>query len=339
MLRRSSGDVQTARPGSNFIVSSPFLKMAVRLASLALIGWLALPAAGLIYAETAAFFDICRGGTPEELAEAVARGADVNAVDGHGRTPLVVTAGDSPSESAADKARLLAKAEVLLKAGADPDGTDEEGASALHFAAAGGDAALTRALLAAGADPNRKEHDGHAPIHYAVTGDDEILLKMLLEAGAEVNAENADGFTALMYVCLEDEEDRPEGWREARLRLLLDHGASVRPSGGREDESWPLVMACQSDAGPETVRLLLAAGAPVNQPDGYGFTPLIAAAIHSSRPEVIEILLNGGARAGFRSEKGFTALKSVSFNETPAAGRIKELLEAAVAAEKAADGD
>ena len=108
-----------------------------RLQILALVLWLALMSVGPIYAELAGMNQpgadglsgLCRTGAVEEVAAAIAAGADVNAVDDRGRTPLMVVSGELVEMAAG-------KAELLLKAGADPGLTDPLGLTALDHALA-----------------------------------------------------------------------------------------------------------------------------------------------------------------------------------------------------------
>jgi ankyrin repeat protein len=67
--------------------------------------------------------------------------------------------------------RSVPIARLLLDAGADPNGRGDGGFTALHTAAANGDAALVHLLLDRGADPTAAAGDGKRPADFA-TGDD-----------------------------------------------------------------------------------------------------------------------------------------------------------------------
>jgi len=68
-----------------------------------------------------------------------------------------------------------------------------------------------------------------------------------------------------------------------------------------------LTRAAQ-DGNAATVRILLAAGAHVDDRDGAGWTPLFNAALKVDL-EIVEALLSGGADVNARSSNGWTALK------------------------------
>lgn len=91
--------------------------------------------------------------TADEARKLIAAGADVNAKNEHGTTPLHCAA----SREHADVARLL------LEAGAEVNAQAKYGWTPLHFAAMNGRIETARVLIAAGADPSIRNNIGYTP--------------------------------------------------------------------------------------------------------------------------------------------------------------------------------
>ena len=173
---------------------------------------------------------------------------------------------------------LVACAETLLRAGADPDAAWEDDAydrmTALHGAAGlAHEPRLTALLLTAGADPD----DGRS-LRVAAGAQDPACLELLLDAGALVQ-----GAMALAHAA--------QRGRLRTARVLLDRGP--REWGERENA---LQWAVRSEASAEMVRLLVEHGADLEASfDGTGRTPY-GVAVRSGRPDLAELLASLGAR-------------------------------------------
>ena len=225
---------------------------------------------------------------------------------------------------------LVACAEVLLGAGADPDAAweDEDAGygrmTALHGAAGlAHEPRLTALLLAAHADPD----DGRS-LRAAAGGEDPACLELLLDAGARV-----EGAMALAQAA------QRGSLRTARI--LLERGPDEW--GERENA---LQWAVHPEASAEMVRLLVEHGADLEASfDGTGRTPY-GVAVRSGRPDLSELLAELGARR--RAEPldellgaclagdGAGARRVAA--EHPDAARLLRTAEAGVLGRWAADG-
>jgi ankyrin repeat protein len=134
----------------------------------------------------------------------------------------------------------------LLAHGADVNGEDQHGRTALLFAALGDHEDAARLLLDNGADPNIG-----TPLMVAAIKRDTDLVRALVEAGADVDARAPrDGYTALMYSArLGDVET---------VNLLLASGADLNAKN-KHGESALRVATDKGHA--DVVQLLNQAGA------------------------------------------------------------------------------
>lgn len=128
-----------------------------------------------------------RGETAAAVNLLIARGADINARDGDGATPLHMAVCSHKDDITA----------ALLRGGADPDIPTLSGHTPLHTAAHFRDTGIGAMLIRAGADVNAAARDGETPLHAATSGGDADMARLLIEAGADVHARNRHGKTPL----------------------------------------------------------------------------------------------------------------------------------------------
>jgi len=123
------------------------------------------------------------------------------------------------------------------------------------------------------------------------------LLKEMVRDRAVVNARSNDGFTALHFAGF---FGQPES-----ARLLIDAGAAVAAVAANPMQVMPLHSAA-SARNLETVRLLLAHGAPPNARQHGGWAPIHAAAQNGDRA-MVEVLLKHGADPKLANDEGKTS--------------------------------
>jgi len=302
----------------------------------------ALFAAGTGAAADSTLADLIQNGERAAALEAINGGADVNAVQGDGTTPLHWAVYKVDPELVT----------ALIKRGAHTKVTNKYGSSPLAEAVKLANAKLVTLLLDAGADPESPNADGQTALLIAARVGALDVAKLLVAHGANVNTEEAwRGQTALMWAA--------DGNYPELVQFLIDKGANVhtravtndwraqitsepraqyRPTGGLT----PLLYAVRSGCS-RCVRSMLAAGADVNQPNPDGVTPLIVA-IDNFHYDTARLLLESGANPHVSDWWGRTALYAAvdmaSYNqrgaqrsqtsETSAHDVVRLLLEAKV---------
>lgn len=251
--------------------------------------------------------DAAKNGDREALRTLVQKKADVNLTDGDGTTALHWAAYRDDVESA----------DVLLRSGAKVNAANDLGATPLWLAAQNGSAAMVRRLLQAGANPNAALLAGETPLMAASRAGSADIVEELAAKGAAVNARAKRGQTALMWAVAQK--------HPAVVKALLAHGADLRAKA----EAWSQVMAVPphglleynrsiphgadtplmfaARAGDlDSAKLLVAAGADVNDADAWGISATVLAA-HSGFADLVEFLLDKGADPNAMAA-GFSAL-------------------------------
>jgi len=271
-----------------------------------------------------------------------ARGADVNAAQGDGTTPLHWAVYKVDHELVAE----------LLESGARPDVTNKYGSSPLAEAAKLGDLALVRQLLDAGANVESPNADGQTALMLAARIGSLDVAKLLVQRGADVNAKEAwRDQTALIWAV---DNNFPE-----LTQFLIDEGADVNARASANDWDSQITAEPRAQYRPvggltvllyaarsgctRCVRSLLAAGADIDKPTPEGMTPLMLA-IDNQSYDTARLLLDEGANPHVWDWYGRTALyiatdmssfrgrvsHPTSSSETSATDVVRLLLEAGV---------
>jgi N-acyl-D-amino-acid deacylase len=200
------------------------------------------------------------------------RGANVNARASSGRTPLMVAA------SCPASVRVV---KLLLEKGADAR-YGHNGYTVLMAAAEGGDAAVVRLLLAKGANVKTANRAGWTALHAAALQGNATITEELLKRGADVNArETFQGRTPLVWAAASGRGDV--------VSLLLDHGADANVHESFNGAT-PLIWAAASDHdAADVVQSLFKSHADPHAKDKHGDTALVWAG-RAAWPRVVESL-------------------------------------------------
>ncbi len=123
------------------------------------------------------------------LDRALAEGADPNAMDADGYTPLIFAVCNNNTDCVAK----------LIEAGAHPDCYTDKGRTPLNSAASSGYTETIRVLLAGGAQVDFVPPYGYAsltPLHYAIDFGHARAIRALLAAGADANRRTESEFAS-----------------------------------------------------------------------------------------------------------------------------------------------
>jgi ankyrin repeat protein len=242
----------------------------------------------------------------EAALELIEAGADVNAAEPDGTTPLhwaaykldvplverLIAAGASADTQNRFGATPLAEAvkaanaplvTMLLDAGADPNARNDDDQTALMLAARTGSVEIAQALLAHGADVNAHElWREQTAVMWAVDGGFVDLARVLIDNGADVTARAATN-----------------DWGS---QITSEPRAQYRPTGGLTVLNYAARSGCV-----ECIEAVVAAGEPIDRPTPDGVTSLMLA-IDNLEFDAAARLLDLGANPHYQDWWGRTAL-------------------------------
>ena len=277
---------------------------------------------------TDAFIKAVELGNAQIVKDLIAVGADVEAQNKYGYTPL----------SVASKKGQMEIVQILLDAGADITAQNKNGTCALSEASQNGQVRTVKMLLLKGVSDSQKDaaleaaassdtygckeiveilvkagasaKDSNAlfKMNKGYNSDEKIVEQLLLTAKADPNAKTEGGKTVLM--------DAAGAWgaNPEILKKLLDAGADVN---AKDDEgNTALIYTIKRYLNPKNVKVLLEAGANPNVTDNEGNTPLFlvmkANCAEYEKTESIRALIEKGATPDIANNDGITPLMSAS---------------------------
>jgi ankyrin repeat protein len=211
----------------------------------------------------------------------VRAGAKVNAANDLGTTPLFMACAQGNA----------AIADRLLAAGAQANTAIPSGETALMVATRAGSAGTVKALLAHGADVNAAEPShGQTVLMWAVANRQPEIVRMLLGRGADLNARTQ---TRRMILNMGGNRSAGNATKDTPLAEIEVGGSTALLFAAREGDV-------------ESAKLLIAAGANINDTAPDGTSALVMAA-HSGNGPVAVLLMDKGADPN-AAGTGYTAL-------------------------------
>lgn len=210
-----------------------------------------------------ALFNAVRGIGPGTVNDALQHGANIEARDNNGQTPLI-----NAAASAAWNDKAVEIVRLLLENHAQIEAKDNGGFTPLIYGAQSGKVDIVRLLLENHANIEAKDNNGETPLFWAAYKGDTEVVKVLLEHHANTEAKGGlFGMTPLIEAATEKNVEV--------IRLLLENQANIEA----KDNSGmtPLIWA-SADGNAEVVKLLLKSQANIEAKDTAGRTALDIAA-------------------------------------------------------------
>lgn len=215
------------------------------------------------------------------------KGADIEAKDDIGNTPLITAANVGNTDVT----------ELLLKRGANIEASNFMGQTPLIMAASSGQTEVLRLLLDKGADIEARDYTKATALLAAAAKGRAEAVRLLLERNANLAARDILGENALIGAARSDNCELVE--------FLLAKGFPIEE---RNNDGATALFVAAAEEKTDSVRTLLLHGANLESRDNLGDTPLIAASSHAKSPDTVKLLLDSGADISAENNKGETAI-------------------------------
>jgi ankyrin repeat protein len=243
---------------------------------------------------TAVLLETALDAGAEDVRRMIEAGAEVNARDGDGETPLTRAVMSNPD---------IQVVSLLIGAGADVNAKATTGFTPLRLAIINDNPEAASLLLQAGAAALPEDFDA---VRQNSKLKDSAVYKELEKAHtAEMLLKTASHAT-------------PE-----EVSRLIKEGAQVNVRD--QNEMSPLMLAAHFNDNPGVLHILISAGADIHAHDRHAQTALTLAASHNGNSEVLRTLIDLGAGASVKPGKGvkwFDLALTAARNPNPEVARI-----------------
>jgi len=283
-------------------------------------------------------FKAAKDGTVQDIADFIAKDADVNARGKDGVTPLHVAAchnanaevlkyltskganvhlknktGQTPLDVASTetKKRILREVMGLPKF------------ESIFKAAECGNIQDIALFIENDTDINSKDKDEWAPLHFATRYNSSVkILEYIIAQGADVNAKSKDGKTPLdvattkekkRILCeamgLSDVSSIFEAAKSGTIEDIvsyIENGTDVNVKDKETDT--PLHYAAQYNSSVKILEYLVSQGADINAGNKHGLTPLHYAAGYNRNIEILKFLVFQGGDVNVKDDSNLTPL-------------------------------
>ena len=199
-------------------------------------------------------------------------------------------------------AAILAAASAQALAQTPPSEPEVRAYTGLHAAAAAGNVAEIERLVAAGANRELRDGNGRTPLHVAAYRKQYEAARMLMKRGANPDALDAQRYDIVTIAAVAD--DVP------MLKVALEGGASAKNVTSPYDGT--ALIAAAHLGHDEVVKVLVAAGAPLDHVNNLQWTAVIEAIVLGNggkrHVETLRALIAAGANPNLADGRGTTPL-------------------------------